>query len=142
VHLSRIFFPAVLFLVVLIVACGGDGGDSGDSQEPSGDTEVRLLEAALAVGEGESVSTQGYLFGDADGSMRLCSFKFPATPPQCGGTVVEIFGMDPDTVPDVQSTQDQGEVKTLIWTEYEITVTGVRSPEGLDEVRLLGGGTK
>ena len=47
----------MLFLVVLTVACGCDGG--GDSLEPSGDTNIRLLEAALAVGEGELASTKG-----------------------------------------------------------------------------------
>ena len=90
-------------------------GGGGDSQEPGGDTEIRLLEAALAVGEGESASTKDCLFGDTDGSMRMCSCKFPAAPPQCGGSVTEIFGINPDT--------------------------GLRTPEGLDEVRLLGGGT-
>lgn len=132
--LLRIFLPTMLFLVVLIVACG-----DGDSDESSGDADIKEIGQTLAVAEGEVVWTSGFLIADTGGSMRLCSLLLESFPPQCGGERIELFGFDVGTVPDTQSAQNTGEIQTLTWTNHQITVTGNRTSEGLEGVRLSGG---
>ena len=128
---SAIFLGIALALAIaLLVACGGDENefDIGGGQTSIG----QALEAA----EGSEVMVSGFLIADRDGSARLCSALLESSPPQCGGDRIELLGFDASIVPDTSSPQRQSDIRTVRWTNDQITVTGIKESAGLADVRL------
>ena len=119
------------FATVLSVACGGDDTHESDI----GDGQTRIAQA-LEVAEGSEVTVSGFLIADRDGSARLCSALLESSPPQCGGDRIELLAFDASAVPNSSSPQRQSEIRTVRWTNSEITVTGIKGSAGLAEVRL------
>ena len=126
----RIFLPAALLITVLMIACGSSDSDK------SGVTEISQ---ALAAAGGSEVSASGFLIADRDGLIRLCSLLLESSPPQCGGDRIELPGFDVSSVPDTQRAQVTNDIRTLIWTNDPITVTGIRTSDGLGSAQLLRG---
>ena len=128
---SAVFLSfALALLVALAVACGGDesNGVIGDGQ-----TSIRQ---ALKAAEGSEVTVSGFLIADRDGTARLCSALLESFPPQCGGDRIGLLEFDASVVPDTSSPQRQSEIRTVRWTDSEITVTGIKESAGLADVRL------
>lgn len=122
---------ALAFVIALSVACGGDDRnelDIGDGQ--------RKIGQALEAAEGSEVTVSGFLIADRDGSTRLCSALLESSPPQCGGDRIELLGFDASAVPNTSSPQRRSEIRTVMWTNTEITVTGIKGIAGLAEARL------
>ena len=131
--LLRIFLPLMLSLIALMVACSdSDSDNAGDG------ARVTSIGQALAADEGSEVSVRGHLISDSDGRVRLCSLLLESFPPQCGGDRIELFDFDMNGVPGTQRSQNPGEIQTLIWTNYVITVAGIRNSEGLGTAQLTG----
>ena len=123
----RLILPALLFAAVLLTACG------------SNDSDVKTIDQALAADEGSELSVSGFLIVEVGGRIRLCSQLLESSPPQCGGDRIEMFGLDVDNVPDTERASNSSVIPTLVWTNDPITVTGIRTSEGLGTARLSGG---
>ena len=63
------------------------------------------------------VTVSGALFVDADGTMWLCDAIAESFPPQCGGDRIEVEGLEPGDVPNLQEEQD------VRWSE-SVTLVG------------------
>ena len=127
----RFILPALLLVITLSVACGGD--DSNELETVDTQTEIgQVLEAA----EGSEVTVSGFLIADRDGNTRLCSALLESFPPQCGGDRIDLLGLDASSVPNTSTPQGSSEIRTARWTNSPITVTGIKGIGGLVEVRL------
>ena len=126
----KLFLPAALLLAVLMIACGSSDSDN------AGVTEISQ---ALAAAEGSETSASGFLIADRDGLVRLCSQLLESFPPQCGGDRIDLPGFDASSVPGTQRAQVTNDIQTLIWTNDPISITGIRTSEGLGSARLLPG---
>ena len=114
----RVLVP---LLSILLAACAMTGGpdtpvtDTPGNGDPGGTAAIARLTIvadpvdgpalqvgqALSAGDGP-VRVTGALFIDADGRLLLCSAIAESFPPQCGGDRLEVIGLDPATVPDLQ----------------------------------------
>jgi len=122
---------ALALLAALSVACG-----SGENNEIDiGDGQTRIGQG-LKAAEGSEVTVSGFLIADRDGTVRLCSVLLESFPPQCGGDRIELLGFDASVVPDTSSPQRQSDIRTVRWTNDQITVTGIKESAGLADVRL------
>ena len=129
---SAVFLSfALALLVALAVACGG-----GESNEVDIGDEPTSIGQALKAVEGSEVTVSGFLIADRDGTARLCSALLESFPPQCGGDRIELLEFDASAVPSTSSPQRQSEIRTVRWTDSEITVTGIKRSAGLADVRL------
>lgn len=108
-------------LPILLAACAMPGGPdtpvtdtpgNGDSGVPAAIARLTIaadpadgpalqVGEALAAGDGP-VRVTGALFIGADGRMLVCSAIAESFPPQCGGDRLEVVGLDPAAVRDLQ----------------------------------------
>ena len=129
----RTGLAALLVVVALSVACGGDdaAADTGAGQKD--------IAGALGASMGSEVTVSGFLIVDRDGNTRLCSGLLESFPPQCGDDRIDLAGLDVSSVPNISTTQGESEISTAMWTDTQITVTGVKANGGLAQVRLSTG---
>lgn len=126
----RFILPALLLVITLSVACGGDSNELD-----AVDRKTEIGQAMDAV-EGSQVTVSGFLIVDRDGSTLLCSALLESFPPQCGGDRIGLLGFDASSVPNTLTSQSSSEIRTARWTNSQITVTGIKGIDGLVEVRL------
>ena len=126
----RFILPALLLVITLSVACGGDSNELD-----AVDRKTEIGQAMDAV-EGSKVTVSGFLIVDRDGSTLLCSALLESFPPQCGGDRIGLLGFDASSVPNTLTSQSSSEIRTARWTNSQITVTGIKGIDGLVEVRL------
>ncbi len=127
----KLILPAILLVFTMSAACGGDDSDKFYAVDRQ--TEIGLV---LEAAEGSKVTVSGYLVADRDGNARLCSGLLESSPPQCGGERIDLLEFDPNSVPDTSTSQNSSVIRTVRWTNFEITVTGIKGVGGLSEVRL------
>ncbi len=60
------------------------------------------IEEAIGNGGDGPLLVNGALFVDPDGRVLLCDAMAESFPPQCGGTRLEVHGLDIATVPEMQ----------------------------------------
>jgi hypothetical protein len=132
----------VLLGALLLAACGGSGGStppaSNDDGSPApapvagGTLHVEpgtaggpgiSIDAALAGAGSEPLLVNGALFVDAEGTMLLCSAIAESFPPQCGGTRLQVTGLDISSIPGVQ------EANGVQWVE-QVQLLGTVAPAG------------
>ena len=114
---------SLTLLVVLLAACastgdatstdpgtpgsgpGGAGGDADGiltiSPGSAGGPGVSI-EEAIGNGGGEPLLVNGALFVDPNGRVLLCDAIAESFPPQCGGTRLEVRGLDLASLPDLE----------------------------------------
>jgi hypothetical protein len=112
---------AVLLGALLLTACGGGGGATPPASDapgsptpaPHGDGTLTVepgtaggpgisIDEALASAGSEPLLVNGALFVDPEGTMLLCSAIAESFPPQCGGTRLQVTGIDISSIPGVQ----------------------------------------
>jgi hypothetical protein len=121
-------------LLVLLAGCASPGsGDQpvGDDAPPGSipgdvavlavvdqDPSIPAITVVEAIGRaaGDIVSVSGALFVDPDGSVHLCDAIAESYPPQCGGSRLEVRGLDLATLP-------LEEANGVRWAEA-VTLTG------------------
>ncbi len=91
---------------VLVIAEGDAGGPG-----------LSVADALEHQATDDIVTVSGALFVDADGTMWLCDAIAESFPPQCGGDRIEVEGLDPGDVPNLQEEQD------VRWSE-SVTLVG------------------
>lgn len=103
----------ILIVAVVLSACASTGGDEPVTDQPTtddgpvrADAVLVIQPGAIATGPGisipdaieqaggEPVLVNGSLFIDADGGVLLCDAIAESFPPQCGGTRLEVRGLD------------------------------------------------
>lgn len=102
-----------LIVAVVLSACASTGGDEPITDQPTtdegpqADAVLVIQPGAIADGPGisipdaleqaggEPVLVNGTLFIAPDGSVLLCDAIAESFPPQCGGTRLEVRGLDP-----------------------------------------------
>ena len=112
----------LLLIVALggvLTACGADAPTTGSRDVTPGpgraaDGIITVTTGSIASGPGISIAeavnqagqgpllVNGSLFVDADGTVLLCDAIAESFPPQCGGTRLEVRGLDHAGVPDLQ----------------------------------------
>ena len=131
---------AVLLGALTLAACGGSGGSTPPASDdlgspapaPIGDGTLHVepgtaggpgisIEEALASAGSEPLLVNGALFVDAEGTMLLCSAIAESFPPQCGGTRLEVTGLDISSIPGVQ------EANGVQWVE-QLQLLGTVAP--------------
>ena len=60
------------------------------------------IDEAIGQGGAEPLLVNGALLIDPAGTVRLCSLMAESFPPQCGGTRLQVVGLDIGSLPDLQ----------------------------------------
>jgi hypothetical protein len=111
----------VIILAMVLAGCNEAGGPSDDTGRPDGSTAISVGEARAGNHEGP-VLVKGYLFVDAEGKAILADAILESYPPQPGGALLEVEGID---LADVEGLQtDQGRSWTNDMVELLGTVEG------------------
>jgi hypothetical protein len=87
---------------LLVGACGDEEG--ADDPDPGG-SEPITVEQLVERSADTATPVVGFLHITADGT-KLCSMILESYPPQCGGPSVDLVGLVPEDVPDLQSEGD------------------------------------
>ena len=81
------------------------------------------IDEAIGNAGAEPLLVNGALFIDPDGAVLLCNAIAESFPPQCGGTRLEIRGLDLASVPDLE------EANGARWAE-QVQLLGTFATEG------------
>lgn len=123
-----------LVIIVGIAVSLAIGGAACGSDDPS-NGEMEIAQAVVAA-EGSIVTIAGFLVVDRDGKTRLCSGLLESNPPQCGGDRIDLLGFDASSVPNTSSSQSSSEIRTAMWTNSQIAITGTKGSGGLTDVSM------
>jgi hypothetical protein len=99
---------------------GGGAGGAGDGSSPA----VVSLAQALASEEGRAVKVQGHLVA-TEGGVVLASALLESFPPQAGGAVLPVTGLDLTALVGLSSTAGQPDLAQVRWSDYPIMLQGV-----------------
>jgi hypothetical protein len=91
--------------VAAILLVGACGDDDTDSVPDAGAARPITVEQLVERSADTAVPVVGFLHLTA-GSARLCAAILESYPPQCGEPSVELTGIVPEDVPDLQSEGD------------------------------------
>ncbi|MCZ7664531.1 MAG: BsuPI-related putative proteinase inhibitor [Thermoleophilia bacterium] len=129
---SRLALPFALVLAAALAASCGSALPDG-SQDDS--RPVLTVEQALAAPEGETMRVQGNILASGD-DMRLCSGLAESYPPQCAEPALRLSGLDTGMVVGLSRPNQPG-FADVIWSDFLITLEGVRSAGGLAVTKVL-----
>lgn len=117
-----------LLAAALLVGAGCGGGEPAPD-----DGAVLTVEEALAVEPGELVKVQGAVVATATQTV-LASALLESYPPQAGGAILPVTGLDLESLVGLSSTTDRPELNQVTWSDYWAVLGGVIS-NGELEVR-------
>lgn len=103
--------------------------ESPQTDTPAGVANELPIAEAVERPEGTAVRVQGFLVADSVGQMKLCSVLLESYPPQCGGPSLDVDGLDPSDVPDLETHAG------IIWSRGFIELTGTVQGGGLVSTR-------
>ena len=134
---------SLLLLMVLLAACAspgdapstdpgtnGPGASGGGGGDADGILTIVLgtasgpgisVDEAIGNAGAEPLLVNGALFVDAEGRVLLCDAIAESFPPQCGGTRLEVRGLDLGSLPDLE------EANGVRWAE-RIQLLGMVTP--------------
>jgi hypothetical protein len=113
---------AVLLHSVAVLGCGGEGG--------GGAGQVLTVEQALASEPGETIRVIGAIVATGSGPDReivLASVLMESYPPQAGGAVLDVTGLDLGALVGLNSTEGRPDLAPVTWSDYWIVLEGVVS---------------
>lgn len=102
-------------------AAPGDADGMLEITEGSAGGPGITIDQAIGQGGPEPLLVNGALFIGPDGSARLCSAIAESFPPQCGGTRLEVIGLDIGSLPNLQ------EANGLRWAD-QVQLFGTVTP--------------
>ncbi len=108
---------AASVFAALAPGCGGSGGVADAS-------EVVSIEQALASKDGTLVRVRGHVVA-TEATVALADALLESYPPQAGGAVLPVTGLDLADLVGLSSTAAQPELAQVSWTDYLVTLEGV-----------------
>ncbi|MFH1834145.1 MAG: BsuPI-related putative proteinase inhibitor [bacterium] len=122
--MKRNTVPSVVAMSLLVAGVlSGTGcgtADPGGSDGPA----VGTIEQALAAEPGTVVRVRGALVvSGAD--VVLATALLESYPPQAGGVILEVKGLDLDSLVGLNSTAGQPDLAQVTWSDYQLTLEGV-----------------
>jgi hypothetical protein len=105
---------------LLLASCGG----GEDGLTPGGADAVLTIEEALVAEDGQAVRVEGALLFTETRTV-LASAMLESYPPQAGGAVIPVEGLDPASVVGLNSTAPQPDLAQVSWTDYRVVLEGV-----------------
>ncbi len=114
VPLALILLLAGVIAAANVVGCGSD--ETGSA--------VLSIDAVLAAETGQRVAVQGHLVAGNDG-MVLASALLESYPPQAGGSVLSLEGLDLAQLVGLSSTVERPELSQVTWSDYPVVLEGV-----------------
>ena len=118
---ARGFVGALLTASVLAGFAAGCGGSDGGTGTPPA---VVSVEQALASKDGTLVRVQGHIVASGS-AVVLADALLESYPPQAGGAVLPVTGLDLSALVGLSSTAAQPELAQVSWTDYWVTLGGV-----------------
>lgn len=109
-------------IVVFGAACGGGG------QRDSAYGTVLTVEQVLAAKPGEPISVTGAIVATGSGAdmqMVLASVLLESYPPQAGGAMLPVAGLDSASLVGLSSTVGRPDLSPVTWSDYWLTMHGV-----------------
>ena len=114
--MKRIIGPALVLLLLVACASTGDAPTTDSGSVAGGPTADGILniaagaaggpgigiEEAIGNGGGEPLLVNGALVIDPNSRVLLCEALAESFPPQCGGLRLEVRGLDPAGIPDME----------------------------------------
>lgn len=133
---NRYFLAVATILSVLLVISLSLAGCGSD--EPSnGAGAVLTIEQALASEPGETIKVSGAIVATGSGADReivLASALLESYPPQAGGAILPVTGLDLESLVGLSSTEDQPDLAPVTWSDYQVVLGGVMK-DGVLEVQ-------
>lgn len=126
--------PATIFRVVslllailtaaaaLMASCLGGCGKS-QSEQPGAPPPVLSVEEALEAAEGTTAQVQGILVATSE-RVVLASALLESFPPQAGGQVLPLEGLNIESLVGLSSTEGIEGVEPVTWSDYPVVLTG------------------
>jgi Intracellular proteinase inhibitor len=85
---------------------------------------VFSIDQALAADEGQSVKVKGQIVA-TDTSVVLASALMESYPPQAGGSVLPVEGLDLTALVGLSSSAAQPDMAQVTWSDYPVVLEGV-----------------
>lgn len=116
--------------LIAVAACADDRGrdpSSGRSEQVTGASDPAMLTVteALEAPAGSTVSVRGYVIATA-GATYLAEMLAESYPPQPGGSLIQLEGLDVDTL---RGTEQAGDTT---WTADQRVISGRIQGDVLD----------
>jgi len=124
--------PAVAVLCLLVVAPFALAG-CGTAEPGDGDGPMLTIEQALVAGAGKLIKVQGAVVASGT-EVVLASVLRESYPPQAGGAILPVKGLDLESLVGLTSTADQPELAQVTWSDYWVVLEGVVT-DGVLQVR-------
>ena len=123
---------ALVLVLPTVVGCGSSQpGDDAD--------EAVTIEQALTSEPGETVKVSGAIVAtgsDADEEIVLASVLLESYPPQAGGVILPVKGLDLGSLVGLSSTVNQPDLAPVTWSDYWVVLEGVMA-SGVLEVQAV-----
>ncbi len=120
-HAARGLAAVLLTASVIAGLATGCGGSAGDPDTPGA---VVSVEQALASKDGTSLRVQGHIVA-TESAVVLADALLESYPPQAGGAVLPVTGLDLSALVALLSTAAQPDLAQVSWTDYWVTLGGV-----------------
>ena len=122
----------VVVVVAVIVFTGESSGDGPTTSTGPDSSVVLTVEQALVAGEGQELNVQGSLVATG-GETVLASALAESYPPQAGGAILPVKGLELTALVGLTSSAGQPGVAEVTWSDYWLVLKGVIK-DGLLEV--------
>ncbi len=86
------------------------------------------IEQALASEPGETIKVSGAIVATGNGADReivLASALMESYPPQAGGAILPVTGLDLESLVGLSSTEGQPDLAPVTWSDYQVVLGGV-----------------
>lgn len=110
----------MVLAAVSLAACGNDtDADGADAAVPA-----PISIDAVADHDGELVVVEGFVVAAPEAVHRLCGALAESYPPQCGGTRMEIVGLELARLTGTSTNDELPEGERTLWTDATVELTG------------------
>jgi len=128
---TMVCLAVLVALSLLLPAVAGCG-----STEPAdGAVEVLTIEQALASEPGETIKVSGAIVATGSGAdveVVLASALLESYPPQAGGAILPVTGLDLGALVGLSSTEGRPDLAAVSWSDYWVVLEGVMKDRVLE----------
>jgi hypothetical protein len=116
----------VAAVVIFVFAFTPESTTGQGSEDPTGPggTVVLSVEQALAAEQGQDVNVQGSVLATGENTV-LASALAESMPPQAGGAILTVQGLDLETLVGLSTSAGQAGLAEVTWSDYPVVLGGV-----------------